>query len=259
MCVHPLKITRPTINGGVKEYIVPCGHCSECLQKLRNEVAALACLEGSDKKSLSFMTMTYRQSELPISRIRWFKFDNHDTGEILAEWKPVSVERGSSCYDWQLDSFKNKCELQPDDDNDFICPTLHRQDWKDHMKRFRRSLDRAGIEKKFSMLCFGEYGDRRARPHYHALFFGLSAQAEKIFTDLWQKYYGDCKTISVPRFNVDGSDAFMKVSKYISKYISKGSHLPEACKLGYIEKPRRLSSVRFGRSDLDISKLRSFI
>lgn len=259
MCLHPLQITRPTYTGGVRQYIVPCGKCSECLQKLRNEVAALACLEGVDKQSLSFMTMTYRQSELPISRIRAEEFLDKDTGELLYVWKSICVERGSSCYDWQLESFKNKCEVQSDDDGDCICPTLYREDWKAHMKRFRRSLERSGLSKDFSMLSFGEYGDRRHRPHYHAMFFGLSAQAEKIFTELWEKYYGECKTISVPRFNEDGSDAFMKVSKYISKYISKGSHLPDACKQGFIEKPRRLSSVRFGRKDLNVEKLRSFI
>lgn len=259
MCVHPLTIYRPAINGGVKEYIVPCGKCSECLQKLRNEVAALACLEGSDKMSLSFMTMTYSQHNLPISVIDHRSYVDFDSGELLLENYVSGFMRGYDCLASLLDSFKVKCDVRTCDDGSMICPTLHRQDWKDHMKRFRRALDRSGVEKKFSMLCFGEYGDRRSRPHYHALFFGLSPQAEKIFTDLWQKYYGDCKTISVPRFNEDGSDAFMKVSKYISKYISKGSHLPEACKLGYIEKPRRLSSVRFGRSDLDIKKLRSFI
>lgn len=251
MCVHPLQITRPAINGGVKQYFVPCGRCSECLRKLRNEVAALACLEGQDKESLSFMTMTYSQSNLPVAIL--------DIGDVPGEWRCVGFQRGSQCYDWQLNDWKEDCRPVFDDDFRQVCPTLYREDWKAHMKRFRRALDRVGVSKNFSMLSFGEYGDRRHRPHYHALFFGLSSQAENIFTDLWQKYFGECKTISVPRFNEDGSDAFMKVSKYIAKYISKGSHLPEACKNGWIEKPRRLSSVRFGRKDLDVDKLRSFI
>lgn len=79
-----------------------------------------------------------------------------------------------------------------------------------------------------------------------------------LFEFLWSKYYGNCETFHVPRFNDDGSNAFVKVSNYISKYISKGDALPDHVIDGYAHRPRRLSSIRYGRKDLDLEKLRNF-
>lgn len=248
MCVRPIQINKTRPDGSVETRVVPCGKCPECLAKARNEVAALSCLEGIDKSSLSFMTMTYRPDKLPIS------FISDDESGI-----PRMIAVGRSRCDDYNGYWKESCRVVDIGNGLSVCPTLYREDWKAHMKRFRAAVKRKELSTEFSMLCFGEYGDKRSRPHYHALFFGLTPAHEKIFTELWERYYGQCKTISVPRFNQDGSDAFMRVSKYISKYISKGSHLPEACKNGLIEKPRRLSSIGFGRSDLDFLRLRNFI
>lgn len=50
--------------------------------------------------------------------------------------------------------------------------TLVKKDMQDFFKRVRADLDYRGFS-GFRYFCCGEYGDKSARPHYHAIMFGL--------------------------------------------------------------------------------------
>ena len=155
MCTSPITIHRKTPSG-IKGYTVPCGKCEECRNRLRNEVAALSCLEGNDKGSATFFTLTYSQDHLPIA------ISDIDDGIR----RVVGFQRGSDCLDSQLSSFKEKCNPCLIDSDVFVTPSLFPDDWKAHLKRFRRSLENHNLKVPFSMLCFGEYGSKRQR-HLH--------------------------------------------------------------------------------------------
>ena len=255
MCTSPITLNRE-VAGRLVTRVVPCGKCEECRAKLRNEVAALSALEGVGRDSLTFVTLTYRQETLPIAV----------SESVDGVRRIIGYQRGSDSPAWFLNFCKHKCtpgfwsgQFGLDYGLFDYCPSLFRDDWKHHMKRFRSECDRHSLSKDFAFMSFGEYGEKRHRPHLHALIFGFTPEHDERFKKLWENHFGECKLIRVPRFNADGSDAFMKVSKYISKYVSKGNHLPSFVLKGFADPPRRVSSVRFGRKNLDIPRLRSFI
>lgn len=248
MCTRPISV-RKTIAGRCVERVVPCGKCEECREKQRSEVALLTLLESEFHDSFEYYTLTYRQDSLPLA----------ETTIIDCDRTIVGYDRGRSFK--RVDEFKDMCkpiEYSAGGEDFAICPTLYRQDWKEHMHRFRSACRRKGLSMDFSFIQFGEYGERRKRPHFHAIFFGFTPEHTAIFDELWERYFGNVKRFHVNRYNDDGSNAFVKVSKYVSKYVSKGDYLPQHVLDGYCEKPRRLSSIRYGRKHLDLEKLRNF-
>ncbi|ALS03507.1 VP4 [Gokushovirus WZ-2015a] len=51
--------------------------------------------------------------------------------------------------------------------------TLRKRDWQLFMKRLRKAYSKK-YDNKLRFYMAGEYGDQSARPHYHAIVFGLS-------------------------------------------------------------------------------------
>lgn len=240
MCTRPITINR-NVAGRVVTRTVPCGKCAECRSMNQSSFAALTLMEAEQCSSLCFATLTYRDVELP--------------------WKLISEESSALIrgIPYELDSYG---AIGLTDSNiqgawATYAPTLYREDLKLHLKRFRKHLGERS--KVFRYGFFGEYGSRRNRPHYHGLLFNLTPEEIDLFRSFWEGYYGSAKLISVPRLNPDGSDAYLKVSKYISKYISKGSKLPDFVKDGYAERPRKMLSRGYGLQNIDVEKLRNFI
>lgn len=67
------------------------------------------------------------------------------------------------------------------DDEHLQSPSLVPRDLQLFFKRLRKDLK----ERKIKFFACGEYGDRFARPHYHAIIFGLSAMDNKLIEDNW--------------------------------------------------------------------------
>lgn len=247
MCTRPISINKRFADGSVKTYTVPCGRCSECRSLKQQQFAALSVVEGYGRSSLGFLTITYSQDWLPF-RLGVFGSDG-----------PVcdSLSRGRYMSGPVLDCCKLSCDVTFTADG-WYCPSLYRKDIQDWIKRFRSSCRRAGIDlSRFAFSVFGEYGDRRHRPHYHMLCYGLDRSQLNMFASLWK--FGNVRVDFVNRLNSDGSDAFGKVSSYISKYIAKGDYVPNFVSAGFAESPRRQSSLGFGRlpSNL-VAKYKSF-
>lgn len=247
MCTHPTRVTR-FLAGKPKTVTVPCGKCDECLAKRRNEVALLTLLESEDYATLDFFTLTYDSERLPIALSECDESYRRIIGFERARVRPEKYGNGVRCAP-HFNADYSLC----------YCPSLFPEDWRAHMHRFRAWCKRNSINTKFSFIQFGEYGELYHRPHYHCLFFGFTTEMSDKFVSLWESYFGHVDCVSVPRYNSDGSHAFLKLSKYISKYISKGKHLPSHVRAGFAVMPRRLSSIGFGRKNLDIDRLRSFI
>lgn len=249
MCTRPIQLNKRLLDGSFRTYTVPCGKCPECRAKYQSEYAALSVLEANSCGSLAFLTLTYNNDWLPV----WYFRRVGDTPLYCG------VVRGSSCYPWQIDDWsKIGCCVMPSDNGDAVCPSLNRDDIKSLMKKYRQDYFRRNgerIDLRFS--CFGEYGEKFHRPHYHLVLYGLSRDEVNRLASKWSFGFVDVQYVT--RFNSDGSDAFIKVSRYVSKYISKCEFLPDFVKKGYAEPPRKQSSVRLGRRDLCVEQLRNFI
>ena len=70
-CRYPIQVC---IKG--RQIYVPCGHCAWCLQRLRQEWFVRLKFEGSRALFRSFLTLTYRDSDLPFEI-------NDETGEFV--------------------------------------------------------------------------------------------------------------------------------------------------------------------------------
>lgn len=247
MCTSPITLHKQFKDGSSKEYTVPCGHCAECRAAYQSEFSLLAYLEAEKRGSLHFFTLTYNDTWLPVA---WCD-SSADSPRI------ESFQRGSNCPSWQLEEWReNGCSLLAVDYFGSVCPSLFRDDVKNWLKKYRSYCDRRGISKDFSFTCFGEYGERKSRPHYHALVAGLDDSQANILSNLWT--FGFSLVKSIPRFNKDGSDAFILTSNYVSKYICKQDRLPSFVRDGFAQVPRRQSSIGFGKH-LDLDKLRPFL
>lgn len=240
MCTSPIKISRfyPALRAS-RAYTVPCGKCEECRAKYQNEFAALAVLAAEQYHTMHFFTFTYRDSRCPIVQNMYLNGSCYD--QVYS--RGLTVELVSESKQLQ------PCFLGSPEAGQVIAPSLNRKDIQTIFKRFREDYRRVNGESlDFKYSFFGEYGDRRFRPHFHGIVCGLSdAQASEL-TRLWNDEFGfvDCKPI--PFLNKDGSPAFIKVARYVSKYICKRDFLPDFVKNGYAELPRRQSSIGFGRS-----------
>lgn len=93
-----------------------------------------------------------------------------------------------------------------------------KDDVKDWIKRYRTNYERqTGVKGIRYFLC-SEYGPKTHRPHYHAIFFGLSRKDLKLALDDWRRRYG-----YVLAKDIDFSPKSLQCSaRYVSKYALKG-------------------------------------
>lgn len=62
--------------------------------------------------------------------------------------------------------------------------TLWKPDLSLFLKRLRKAVDREAIRVRF--FATGEYGERRHRPHYHAILFGLGTHHSETIDRAWK-------------------------------------------------------------------------
>lgn len=262
MCTSPITIRRNYPLIGEREYVVPCGKCEECTNKKQAEFGALALHAALKADSLVFITFTYRNEMCPVALSEETVFRSENGEAINREVRVIGFERG--CDPW-IDSngvFMN--EVRPQfvtNPQVYVSCSLHREDVKNTLKEFRREWKKlSGEYPKLSYAVFGELGEQRGRPHYHGLFFGLTPPMVKMLTDIWNRRFGFTYVVP-PNFNRKLSlDEIIAVTRYTSKYISKGVCSRWAHLLPYVEKPRRQSSLNFGDfSQEEISQLSDFI
>lgn len=140
-----------------------------------------------------------------------------------------------------------------------LTASLRRNDVKLCIKnariRFRRQY---GYNAEFTYFEVGEYGSKRSRPHYHIIFFDAPDEFLAIFRELWFRDYGTSDHEPVTARGTDDlATAYEKVSRYLSKYLTKGSFEKWFVRHGYVQKPRRISSKGIAHDQLP--KLRRYI
>lgn len=94
-------------------------------------------------------------------------------------------------------------------DSDFLPPTLRKVELSDFIERLRTWVD----YDKFRFFGSGEYGERRGRPHYHVILFGLSMSAP--IQQAWP--FGDVRVDSI----TDGTIPY--VAGYAVKKVFSGA------------------------------------
>nr|WAE43606.1 MAG: replication initiator protein [Microviridae sp.] len=156
--------------------------------------------------------------------------------------------RKKKSYEWSV-----RClhELSAYDNAVFITLTYddeHLPDYgslrKSHLQKFFKRLRRRIEPNNVRYFACGEYGDRRKRPHYHAIIFGLGLDdvSKKVISDSWPLgfvHYGIVEPASI---------------RYVSQYIDKkidGDLAVELYDNNYLERIFKISSLGLGRKYCD--------
>lgn len=138
--------------------------------------------------------------------------------------------------------FKNgykKCTTQKIKENGFeyyVTPSLDREDVKKWLKRCRKNYSETYGEElpDFKYYILGEYGPQTSRPHYHALFYGLTPKQMDFFGRDWYKHNGIYYLEQVKGSSSD----LQNCTSYVAKYINKGTFEPDCVKFHLAQKPR---------------------
>lgn len=197
--------------------IVGCGKCRACVTRDADRRSFLCSLEESEHKYCAFVTLTYRNEDIPLFKlvrdnnsIRLLNlclrngFQNIDLGYI--------PENDLSIYsDSYISLLQQKCNLNG------CFGYLNVRDIQLFLKRFRKNLKQYSYE-KVRYYAVGEYGPVHFRPHWHLLLF---FDEEETFEN-YRKVI--CKSWSFGR--VDASLSRGKVNNYVSSYVNSRVALP---------------------------------
>lgn len=140
-------IRKKLEEGEVK--IIPCGQCLECRLNYAKNWAARCEVESYYYKENHFITLTYKDEDLPVI--------NKITGECYRGLKnPIDYYNYNKHYE---------------------VANLLKKDVQDFLKRLRKWANKNGYieDKEYGIryLYCGEYGENKGRPHYHMLVYGL--------------------------------------------------------------------------------------
>lgn len=161
--------------------------------------------------------------------------------EIDLRYSPVAV------FGAKVGRVPSDCDVRT-----VVTASLRRQDVKLCLKNARVRFKRLyGYNAEFTYFEVGEYGCKRHRPHYHILFFDAPDTFLELFRSMWFNSYGSTDYEPVVARGTDSLDvAHEKVSRYLAKYLSKGMFEADFVRLGYVQRPRRVSSKGIAKDRL---------
>lgn len=258
------RYAREHLRPHVKDtLVVPCGKCLACLKNKQSAMVVRCKREAQQRGSFAFMTLTYDDDHLPITqslfavdKVSRSEFQEHPAEFVSTGYHPD--EAFTSLFKSILPSDKPRYHsyfLMDDGSLEYwvrITPSVCRSDVRSWLKqaRIQYKRDKGFPFPSFSYVAISEYGPRTCRPHYHLAFFGLKREHLYYLLDRWR--FGKVKQVRfVNQTNADGSDGFLKASKYIGKYMSKGKFECDSVKCGASERPRVCQSIGLGTKELD--------
>lgn len=294
MCTRPKTMRYPaTVSDRLRgnftdtQLQFPCGKCPECLKVRQNSISQRAYNCAKELGMVSFLTLTYNEDHLPISKSLWRV--ERESGEYSCVFPPEPMSDVDSnrirkdllsqpdrvCIH-RARTFEEKHELfsSLDAHNDYYIrytPSHRIADVQSLIKRCRMRWERKNGPINMKYMCISEFGPSfTRRPHYHLLFFGAPFEFVQNIGELWSK--GDyrtrydrkrkCRVISgvyspsrgyqyfekVNAFNKnDGSDGYAKIASYVGKYVGKGIFEIDSVKDGLAVVPRVACSRHLGK------------
>lgn len=257
MCTNKRTITRfyPLI--GYKSYQVNCGKCAECLSLKRSALVTDALLTAETASSVCLATFTYSDECLPVATCCL----DVPEGSVRELAYSRGISKNGPFYPNGPNGHYQNCLHQYEVNglyyNDTCTP--FREDLKNTFKRFRIAFKRKyGVDSKFRYCAFPELGEKRGRPHFHAIIFDLENEAIPLMRNAWIYGSSDFATPETKYGRSPELSDFIKTSKYISKYVSKGPFGRFSYLQNFVQQFRKQRSIKFGVSDFKLEILKTW-
>lgn len=234
-CLHPIQVT--CADGSTR--FVPCRQCAYCRVHSSDILSQLGSLELMDNPCSLFVTLTYRNRDIPKATLMYegniCNLVDTDTGEILTRQFHKLDERKflgkiSKNYGKRFPNYFTRGQI----------PVLKILDIQQYISRMRERFRRKfGKKYSFRYLYCAEYGETTYRPHFHVIFLCKSEVARSFLyenaRECW--YFGN-----VVSEYYNGNN-----SRYLTTYCSGSSIVsPLYCSSGV--KSRSRHSQCFGTS-----------
>lgn len=251
MCLSPVTVVLPSFPSGRKVVSVPCGHCLECLRKKQNDIMIRCIEESKNWPRLVFVTLTYSEESLHRASTSVHREiitvpcgdTDEDTGET-----PIQ-----QFYDCSDASYEFLCKTNG------VFGVVSHEDIQAWLKRNReryvvRKSKELGIPRKaverIRMKYFftTEYGPNTLRPHAHGIiWFDCPKSVICSFLRDWSDNIGyvNYTFIDTPALSTEHIE---NISRYVSKYCSKGVFESPLVKDGIAPKCSKLYSKGLGAS-----------
>lgn len=224
-CIHPTTAYYRDLLGVRHSYVRPCGRCIACLHNKQDAWMIRAYEATKAHPQFVYDTLTFRPASLPLVEL----------SDIISNSPYLEVSPSSF---HALRYYSEDCSK---------IPYVDRLVFREWIRRGRENYakDHGGKRAKWSYMLFMEYGPKTSRPHAHLLFWGISQEDYIKYLGLpWRVRYGMTKP---SYFNGDSSEKDRAcISRYISKYCSKGVFDSPWVKDGLLPKPCKLVSQGLG-------------
>lgn len=138
---------------------LPCGQCIGCRMDYARRWADRMMLELESHSTAYFITLTYDDDHVSVSHYATSFW--HIAPDGRKRLYP-SIRDDLVADDWTVEPVMDGTSLT-------LCPP-HVRDW---LKRLRRQQEYHHNGNKIRYYLVGEYGSTTARPHYHAIIYGL--------------------------------------------------------------------------------------
>lgn len=255
MCVSPrVRHYYDPFSGERRTVQYPCGHCADCLRAFQDSVAIRVEETAKNYSSFIYDTLTFRDSSM-----QWL-----DVSDALTD--PRFFLHGAARY--YLDSFYPYGEVPVFDKKVFSMWLKQGRELYNY--HHRKAISEGRMSRlHIKYVCCMEYGPKTSRPHAHLVMFGIShADYVRFFAKPWRAKYGFTKTKFIdsknPKFERNGKlhshqQDVQCISRYISKYVSKGTFESPLVLNGLQPKPWRAFSHGIGEEYLFDNPRYSFL
>lgn len=223
-CLRPISVSREQC-GRKFSMLVPCGRCPSCRRNQQMYFVSRCKTNAEKEGNVYFITLTYSDDKVTFKDI---DYENPKLDIDYLEYLGYDLS--------QVQRFR----------------TLNNKDITDWKKRVRRAFERKyGYSPQFSYLINGEYGPKTQRPHYHGFLTGVCPELAQLLINDWKENYGFVYFKQIPGIAQNEKDDQVKfTSRYVAKYTVKPiEHESPLVKMDLVEKPRKISSIGFGRPE----------
>lgn len=239
-CVHPRhKWIYDAYSGEKREITFPCGHCAACLSNLADSWAIRLNETAAHEPGFIYDTLTLRDSALDWVDVSDAFYNGYV--ELTDELRHYLLDSGYKHIPYSSSVWEARL------------PFLEKSRVSDWLKRGRDNFrSHYGYSPKLRYLCLLEFGPKWSRPHVHLLAFGVSfADWKRFWASVWELEFGFTDTKYVRCDWKNSRRSRECISRYVSKYINKGSFDVCTVKAGLLPKAWRVISHGIGKEYLE--------